>query len=220
MEGIVYKYVSPSNKVYIGQTTNEKERRKKFMGNNSYAGDKIDNARKKYGPENFKYEILETVHADDLTILSEELNRLETYYIGLYNSFETGYNMSIGGQGSVGYKLSEQQRQKITRRLLTNNPFKGKTHTQEVKDLISETNSKPVLQIDKNTGDIVNRFKSATEAAKYLGKKRGNVQISKVCKKYIQPSDGKRFLSAYGYKWEYDIEGSTTTETTLKDGKD
>ena len=23
----------------------------------------------------------------------------------------------------------------------------------------------------------------------------------------------KRFLSAYGYKWEYDIEGSTTIET-------
>lgn len=48
MEGIIYKYVSPSGKVYIGQTIEEKKRRRIFNNlNQSYGGVKIDNARKK-----------------------------------------------------------------------------------------------------------------------------------------------------------------------------
>lgn len=214
VKGIIYKYTSPSNKIYIGQTTVEKTRRTVFLNEKkSYAGLKIDIARKKYGAKNFKYEVLETVYAENNEELLFKLNTLETYYIGLYDSFKNGYNMSIGGQGSLGYKLSEEHKQKITQYLLTNNPFKGKKHTQKTKDIISKANSIPVIQIDPITNKIVNRFKSATEAANFLGKKRGNCQITKVCKKYVQPSDGKRFLSAYGYKWEYDIEGSTTIET-------
>ena len=214
VKGIIYKYTSPSNKIYIGQTTVEKIRRTVFLNEKkSYAGLKIDAARKKYGAKNFKYEVLETVYAENNEELLFKLNTLETYYIGLYDSFKNGYNMSIGGQGNIGYKLSEEHKQKITQYLLTNNPFKGKKHTQKTKDIISKANSIPVIQIDPITNKIVNRFESATAAANFLGKKRGNCQITKVCKKYVQPSDGKKFLSAYGYKWEYDIEGSTTIET-------
>lgn len=47
MEGVVYKYTSPSGKVYIGQTSNEKRRRSEFFRiNQSYGGSKMDNARK------------------------------------------------------------------------------------------------------------------------------------------------------------------------------
>lgn len=39
MEGVVYKYTSPSGKVYIGQTSNEKRRRSEFFRiNQSYGG--------------------------------------------------------------------------------------------------------------------------------------------------------------------------------------
>ena len=48
IEGIIYKYTSPSGKCYIGQTTNELLRRKKWNSNiYHYAGTKIDRARKK-----------------------------------------------------------------------------------------------------------------------------------------------------------------------------
>lgn len=58
MEGIIYKYTSPVKKIYIGQTTDERRRRKTFFNlNKSYGGEKIDRARLKYKPENFKYEI-------------------------------------------------------------------------------------------------------------------------------------------------------------------
>ena len=48
MKGIIYKYTSPSNKVYIGQTLNEERRRKEFLNlKKQYGGLKINNARKK-----------------------------------------------------------------------------------------------------------------------------------------------------------------------------
>lgn len=43
IRGIIYKYTSPSGKVYIGQTINEKDRRKHFLIQKlSYGGIKID----------------------------------------------------------------------------------------------------------------------------------------------------------------------------------
>lgn len=60
MIGIIYKYTSPVGKIYIGQTTEERRRRKTFLNlNKTYGGIKIDRAREKYGPEKFSYEVLE-----------------------------------------------------------------------------------------------------------------------------------------------------------------
>ena len=59
IDGVIYKYVSPSGKVYIGQTTNEKERRSNFLNSTCiYAGHKINKAREKYGVNNFEYEVI------------------------------------------------------------------------------------------------------------------------------------------------------------------
>lgn len=59
MRGIIYKYTSPSEKVYIGQTRSEKTRRAKWFNDKTpYAGPKINAARIKYGVTNFKYEVL------------------------------------------------------------------------------------------------------------------------------------------------------------------
>ena len=213
MKGIIYKYTSPSGKVYIGQTTNEKKRKRVFLNENNedYAGLKINNARKKYGPKSFKYEVLEKIESDDIKILNETLDKLECYYIGLYNSFENGYNMSKGGDGSRGYKLTEEHKSKIKNFLLTKNPFKGKKHSQKTKDIISKANSKPVLQLDAKTNEVIQEFSSAKAAGDYLGKPRGNSEIIKVCKHYVSPS-GRHYITALGYKWKYKNEGSTTTE--------
>ena len=66
MTGIIYKYTSPSGKSYIGQTTNEENRRNHWFGNCvEYAGSKINRARTKYGAENFTYDILFKEDFDD-----------------------------------------------------------------------------------------------------------------------------------------------------------
>lgn len=106
MRGIIYKYTSPINKVYIGQTINEEKRRKCFLRDGRYtkseghiSKSKIDSARKKYGPENFKYEILFEFICDDSKILKRTLDDLEKFYIKKYDSINKGYNIMEGGSG-------------------------------------------------------------------------------------------------------------------------
>lgn len=63
---------------------------------------------------------------------------------------------------------------------------------------ISMTNhpkkSQPVLQIDKNTGEIINEYPSTCEAARQLGV--SDSPISKCAR-------GVHYNSAYGYIWKY-----------------
>ena len=100
---VVYKYISPSNKVYIGITS------KTLVQRAGYSGERYDKcpafgrAIKKYGWENFTSELL----AQDLT--EEEAKRLEKYYIKLYDSTnpEKGYNISAGGDGFLIYDREE-----------------------------------------------------------------------------------------------------------------
>lgn len=111
MVGIIYKYTSPIGKVYIGQTTEEKRRKKTFLNvNKSYGGAKIDCARKKYGPENFSYEILEKLHFKNSKDARDKLDELEEFYIRYYDSFRNGYNMTYGGYTNRGFRFSEQQK--------------------------------------------------------------------------------------------------------------
>lgn len=46
--GIIYRYISPNGKCYVGQTTNELYRRRMWFGTGRYTGgiSKIDRARK------------------------------------------------------------------------------------------------------------------------------------------------------------------------------
>lgn len=115
MTGIIYKYISPSGKVYIGQTTQEKRRRKTFFNlNKSYGGAKIDAARQKYGPENFKYEIIETIVFKYKAESTKRLDELEEHYINLYYSYKDGYNMTYGGYTNRGFKYSEEQKKEMS----------------------------------------------------------------------------------------------------------
>lgn len=115
MTGIIYKYTSPANKIYIGQTTDEKRRRKTFLNlNKSYGGVKIDRARLKYKPENFKYEILFKSSFTSAKDAQKKLDEMEQYYIEQYDSYKTGYNMTYGGYTTTGFTFSEEQKKKLS----------------------------------------------------------------------------------------------------------
>lgn len=92
-EGIVYILRNKINdKVYIGQTIQplmDRFRRHCSMNaSNSELNMPIKRAIAKYGAENFSVEVL---------YRGEELNKMEIYYIGLYDSYRDGYNATIGG---------------------------------------------------------------------------------------------------------------------------
>lgn len=179
--GIIYKYTSPSGKVYIGQTTNERKRRRDFLDvDASYAGDKIDQARLKYGPENFSYEILSTISARNINDLSDLLDFSEQYYIQKYDSCKNGYNILSGGSSIRNWKKTQEQVRKQRESLIEY----YKTHRNP--------NSKKVLQYSLE-GKFIREWDSATEAEIHLGYTRGN--ISNACKGVNK--------SAMGYMWRY-----------------
>lgn len=118
---VIYKTTNLLNgKIYIGQ---DSANRKFYMG----SGNAISNALKKYGKENFKKEIL--CHCTS----KQELDEKEIFYIKLYNSTnrKIGYNISEGGKGALGVKLTEKRKQIIS------NANKGKIMSPETRKKIS-----------------------------------------------------------------------------------
>lgn len=111
--GIIYRYYLINEKdkemSYVGQTCAEKQRRSDFLNlSTKYGGKRIENARKKYSPKSFNYEILEAVSFETKEELSLVLNKLEMYYIDKYNSYRKGYNNTIGGGGANGYRHTDE----------------------------------------------------------------------------------------------------------------
>lgn len=117
--GIIYKYTSPSGKVYIGQTTNERHRRSTwFCSKYKYAGVAINRARAKYGPENFIYEVIHKEIFLNKKEATQKLDELETYYIQHYNSYKNGYNNTFGGSVGRGIVKSKESIEKQRKALL------------------------------------------------------------------------------------------------------
>lgn len=147
IEGIIYRYKSPSGKYYIGQTIDEERRRYNFLCAKRYGGIKIDNAREKYGPENFEYTTLMKVLGDNKEEVIEYLNQLEQFFIKQYNSIKNGYNSSEGGKNGLlseetkkkmsdvrkGHKTSEETKRKISVK------HKGKVYSKETLMKMSES---------------------------------------------------------------------------------
>lgn len=94
----IYKIVNKiNNKVYIGQSINIDKRIKEHFWKSQCEKDvsynsALHNAIRKYGKENFEWEIIEECEI-------EEIDEKEKYYIQFYNSLApNGYNILAGGQ--------------------------------------------------------------------------------------------------------------------------
>lgn len=112
-KGIIYRrfIVNAKGKEvsYVGQTCDPTKRNSDFLNLNiTYSGVRIENARKKYGPENFSYEVLEEIVCDTEEELASKLNEREIHYIAQYDSFTHGYNNALGGGGAKGYRHTEE----------------------------------------------------------------------------------------------------------------
>jgi len=126
----VYKHTFPNNKVYIGITQQQPEKRwKNGLGYDSHQ--KImKRAIKKYGWNNIKHEIL----FQDLS--KDEACKKEIELIAFYDSTnkEKGYNVSQGGEGTIGVKPNETSKQKNRIAHL------GKKASLETRKKISDSN--------------------------------------------------------------------------------
>lgn len=88
----VYKITNKINgKAYVGITTQGIHKRfKQHCKADSYIGKAI----RKYGSNNFDVSLI------DVAIDQEELMRKEVYWVDYYDTFNNGYNLTVGGEGT------------------------------------------------------------------------------------------------------------------------
>ena len=103
---VIYKITNLINgKIYVGQTVKTLEERFQKHCWGTTEKDKyhlnmaIKKAIKKYGKENFTIELIEQVEKD-------KLDEREVYWISFYNSYQKGYNCTLGGQNGATRKCS------------------------------------------------------------------------------------------------------------------
>lgn len=126
---IIYKVTNKiNNNSYIGQTAHSISRRKSQHTwdvlkdrDNMY----FHKALRKYGKENFDWSVIYECNN------KQELNIMEVYFIGYYDTHKNGYNLTIGGEGISGYKLTKKMRQRIS------DTNKGRIRSEETKKKIS-----------------------------------------------------------------------------------
>jgi len=103
----IYKIVNQINQQkYIGQSTNIERRwqrhiRDAFDENGRAYNYPLYKAIRKYGIENFSFEIIEECSV-------EELNEKEKYWINYYNTYFNGYNQTLGGN-SAGISVNKEK---------------------------------------------------------------------------------------------------------------
>jgi len=150
--GIIYRAISPSNKLYYGKTVRSLQKRilEHYRRKVNWS---FSNALRKYGIEKFKFEIIETHSSESLKELNDKLSEREKYWIKLHKTTnpKNGYNMTKGGDGTPGHSYifseehiqklreshrgiiqSEEQKRKKSQKLL------GRKKTEEHKKHISE----------------------------------------------------------------------------------
>lgn len=126
----VYMHISPFGKRYIGITSQKLKKRWNY-GYGYEHNYHFWRAIQKYGWENFKHITV----VQDVTF--EYACTIEKYLIKYYNTKnpEYGYNMTDGGEGLLGYRHTQETKQKISEK------NKGKRHSEEHRQKLSEMKS-------------------------------------------------------------------------------
>src|SRR3989442_1237275 len=132
-----------NNKCYIGQAQHSLEQRWKKHVNDAKRGSNfpIHRAIRKHGPDKFQRMVI--FYAKDIP----EMNAAETTYILAFrtNEPERGYNCTLGGDGMVSWKPTEETRRKLRKALLGKPESEerrrkkiGRKHSGETRQKMSE----------------------------------------------------------------------------------
>ena len=229
---VIYKIVNKINdKIYIGQAQNMYKRFSEYR--KLRASKRLLNSIKKYGLSNFKVKILEIV--DDIN----KLNEREQYWMDYYNSYDEniGYNICKIAGTTRGRSRTQEEKTNLSNIMKgkyqkENNPFYGRTHSEETKKLMSlkkignvfsqETMNKfkdrdnsylnkQVVQINKDTNEIIHIYSSLSEVCAKFDIKISS--LSAVLNKRPVYKNGKQYerKTLKGFKWEFvqldEVEG-------------
>ena len=176
---------------YVGSSkklNKRKNRHFKDLNNQIHHSIILQRAYNKYGRESFNFIIVEEC-------LLEELLEKEQYWI---DTLSPKYNIAKIAGSNLGVIQSNEANQKRRDWALENN-IKPPESTWKDKQ-------ESVLMLDYSTLEILNSFKSISEACRFIGKDCTFVStISSCCK-------NKRY-SAFGYRWVFKEEDIVNLRT-------
>lgn len=95
--------------IYIGKTYSLKKRISSYKCLNCKKQKRLYNSLNKYGFDNHDFSIIKEGFLSGVLI-----SKYEIYYIRKYNSFENGMNLTLGGEGVLGLKMSKKSKNKIS----------------------------------------------------------------------------------------------------------
>jgi group I intron endonuclease len=113
---IIYKITEvESGKSYIGKTRRSLYSRWKYHCKNQFNPSPLNSAIKSLGKDSF-------IREEICCPLNDELiDELERYLISQFDTLSPGgYNLSLGGPGSPGYKMTQEQKEKIRKSKMGN----------------------------------------------------------------------------------------------------
>lgn len=207
----IYKIENLINgKVYIGQSVDiqyrfNNHKSESFNPKSNAYDTAIHRAIRKYGVDNFSFDIIEECDQD-------KLREREIYWIDYYQSFGCGYNLTSGGEGvqtinikqtqklwDKGFSVKEIaqnlncQQHTVIRILESYDKYNNQESYRRGRENARNKMNKPIMQYDLY-GTFIQKYTSITEASISTNIKRSNISAALI---------GKQ-LSAGGYQWAYE----------------
>ena len=130
-----------NNKKYIGQAIDIEKRwndHRQHLRRESHYNYHLQRAWNKYGESNFNFYVIEECCID-------ELSERESYYINKFNSFNNGYNLTFGGEGTRGFRHTEEYKKYM------HDLFVGRKFSDETKRKMSAAKKGKPQKVTENT---------------------------------------------------------------------
>lgn len=200
---VIYKIESPVGRIYVGKTISFDVRMRAYRNISCNQQKILYRSLKKYGFENHKIEIIDRFKSDNEYASGKEIFWIRSNMSNFrkYPKIK-GMNLTDGGDGVLGTKMSESARKKMSKAAIGRTHNRGRVHSEETREKNRQaqlkrtdrrtgyhwneeavlarrewkikTKGKAVIQIDKN-GDLVNEFRSIGEAARNSGYKKSTI---------------------------------------------
>lgn len=198
VSGIYGIYCRANAKWYVGQAQNIRRRNLEELRELNAGrchNRHLQNAWNKYGSSAFAWVVL--MHCP-----VEELDDFEVIWIKRLNSYEQGFNMTIGGGGARGYTHSAEWKARASERNSNGkSPRKGRPISAEAKARMrgkalggNSPKAKAVYQLAE-TGEVLVLFDSIGDAERATGV--SGAHISEVCRGVPKRK------TAGGFIWRY-----------------
>ena len=172
-------------KSYIGKSEKNIEYRLHQHKFGISSNEHLQNAIRKYGIENFTFEMLEECSKEDCC-------DRERYWINFYNTlYPNGYNYTTGGENKSGFNFSNisKQRMSQTATQRCNNPNERKRLSDIAKLRVWDDEER-----NKVSNTLKDRFKDKTKVPMY-GKKHSAETKNKMSQAHMGQNSGKIWVN-------------------------